>query len=179
MKRLRRIILNALTVLSLLLCVGMGTLWVHTHQVARKLQYARRYAIVSRGHLHLYDNPNHPGLWHPEARETGGYIDEGRRLTWEPVPMNWLDYRPNPRVRWSRYGIEHWEGSDHAGVYRVWIVPMWFIVLGAGLLPFVRIVAYAVVRRNRAHLGMGCCPTCGYDLRATPDRCPECGSGSV
>jgi hypothetical protein len=53
-------------------------------------------------------------------------------------------------------------------------IPYWSLVLAASVMPAWWFVHH---RRLRARLRRHhYCATCGYDLRATPERCPECGT---
>jgi len=55
-------------------------------------------------------------------------------------------------------------------------LPYWVLVAALSFLPIRWIARF---RRRRAQDLLnpsGFCVRCGYDLRATPDRCPECGT---
>jgi hypothetical protein len=54
-------------------------------------------------------------------------------------------------------------------------VPLWMPVAATALLPGARAGIWWRRRKGRRR-DAGLCPTCGYDLRATPGRCPECGT---
>jgi hypothetical protein len=49
------------------------------------------------------------------------------------------------------------------------------LCLAVHLLLSVRLAVRLVAQHRRRPAGH--CPACGYDLRATPERCPECGRG--
>jgi len=57
--------------------------------------------------------------------------------------------------------------------FRALTFPHWFLALLFAIPPALHL--RGAIRSRRLN-GAGHCPRCGYDLRATPERCPECGA---
>jgi hypothetical protein len=56
------------------------------------------------------------------------------------------------------------------------VLPNWLVLAVFGGIPAVFMVRPAVRRLIAWRRPRGRCRACGYDLRMTPDRCPECGA---
>jgi len=63
-------------------------------------------------------------------------------------------------------------------IHRLILLPWAVPVLAFAVLPALLLRSILRSRRKRIRLARNLCPTCGYDLRGSPEKCPECGESS-
>ena len=173
---------------SALVCVAVCVVWVRSHWLMDTLQYdtsptdppQRLWVVASDGgrlcvNVNDYQKPellsfrgSEPELMHGWNHKFGEVTDGSYR--WSLKPRRDQDQQ---LVVLGFQGQWTDSGPLYRNVYRSAAIPFYALFLLSTVLPLVWIR-----RRRRAAIvkAAGLCPSCGYDLRATPDRCPECGA---
>lgn len=127
--------------------------------------------------------PRSPNLvygYYIRADQSGGRprVAFSRRL-YEPRLVSGF-FSPDVDGGASGIGPLRWQGfersmpkalDDHRSI-RIG-VSHWLVALLLLAMPALWLHRFRGARRARSR---GLCRACGYDLRATPDRCPECGT---
>jgi hypothetical protein len=188
--RLGRWAFNILAAGSLLLCLAIAVLWLRSSNHIDRIGYHH-----VRGEWADTEWPKWgvsqfevgpPGLssrmWYLQSDEGACLLfvmirdyEAGDRVH-SPTPPGWitwqgLDVGTLP-YGWGGISYEFFsEAQDHSRGVTI-IVPHWAIIVVTAVTPLLWLTRRLIRRRREP----GLCPICSYDLRATPGRCPECGT---
>ena len=85
------------------------------------------------------------------------------------------NFQPTFATRWKAPGVRAQGGSFRAVNYEQIVVSFWLVACVVIPLPTIAAVR-SMIRRKRLKLRLrqGRCLNCGFDLRASKNRCPEC-----
>jgi hypothetical protein len=161
-----------LIALSLLLCVATAALWWrswHRSDVFERRHQVDGFTLMSGVgefwvNVYRFDpskramrDQNHT-LWLHSP------FDAERQRTW---------IRMRDATGRAGFFAEHYRTPE---IFKDgWLVkaPYWALASVLAVAPMISFVGAA---RRRGRRRSGRCSVCGYDLRSTPDRCPECGA---
>ena len=176
---MRRKLFTFLAALSLLLFLGVCGIWIRS--------YWRADVVFLRGSVVSWEVRSDHGILGISRLEDLKASESGTRNVIAGVDVSsdvaskgedaamsklWV---PAPELRrfggfaQAHYGLGNYPPTQ----YDTLVAPYWFCAAVTAILPATWVRAgMRSRRRNRA----GLCRACGYDLCATPDRCPECGA---
>jgi hypothetical protein len=88
----------------------------------------------------------------------------------------WGTHRLPLRITYGRSPVAAVGADPRLAYFRVLTVPSWLLLTMTALLPALwSVVTVRTIRRRRLAARGHLCRKCGYDLRASVERCPECG----
>jgi hypothetical protein len=183
---MRRWLLHVVAILSALGSLCIVAAWIRSYSSLDSFEsYSpglRRfdYAVMLRGGVQfarcggLSENPFGEGF---ESRKLSRFFGGPLGDDWQ-ILTGWgtLTYRRFAGFRWASGDIHYKQAGLSPAPFWSLRIPLYAPLFATLLLPawwlrrFIGNVRR--VRRTKANR----CETCGYDLRATPDRCPECGA---
>jgi hypothetical protein len=176
---MKRRLFNLAAAISLVLCAATAALWVRSYIVSDTLKWQSRPNTSSAVNS-VSVTSDRGGVvawrtWENVAESQDGFSWTRRE------PWGYLKYFDGTFRRVGRgqlLGFAYFKNaradsflytSSSSAVF----VPYWplFVLTGLGPLLWLRARVRLRARRRRRQ-----CLSCGYDLRASPDRCPECGT---
>jgi len=135
---------------SLLLCLATATLWVRSYW---RMDFFFRVGVQN----------GEPAM--PWFELGSGYGRAGRKslATYQVVEFYDWQHRTIDLARPVQL-----PSRESSISFPIWLPGILFAILPS---------AWLITIRRRAKRGrLGLCRNCGYDLRATPEKCPECGT---
>ena len=191
MRPLVRHILYGLTILALLLALGIGVLWGLSYRYVGDLLYMdwddrrgppTRTLFVKAGSFEGVLSLDAAWfVWsdEPKAASTRASYEASYAPLVGPFWGLWRPTTAHREFPWRNMLRFVWLAEDDGrrqatGRIRRLAFPHW-----AAVVALATPAAVHAVRRRRRAAKSGLCRACGYDLRATPARCPECGRATT
>ena len=169
MRRLAPLLLNAAAVIFILLSLATAILWLRSYKTADAWGWsagkiAHQCGLAS-GRLRLGKTIL--------GDEGGTWGDSSFIHTTYSAAIDPPSRRFPATLRNLGFAREH-HVEGHNSESSMIMIPLWLVFLiFCGVFTTCRWLSTKLLHQQRRRTGL--CAACGYDIRATPDRCPECG----
>jgi len=176
---------RAVSVGIIITCVTLLILWKRSYSFKDRVEFqwssAARLRAVDR-HLLFRSDSHGLEFWHSRKdvwdEERIGELSRERLFDGDPDPVpdnRWRDPTYRERFMYLHTAFAEKGLSDSTVAIAI---PHW-AAISATVVPAIILVIFEIRRyRGFGVRKNGFCEGCGYDLRGSPTRCPECGMGS-